>query len=99
MTKKIDIALLVANLPKGRVQNRIGRMPLEEWKLASGPSCWEFADQDKDVTVLLDWGYGNMAVFIEDRFIAIVRDVYVDPDSRFVVLDKDVYGLTKYIWR
>jgi hypothetical protein len=75
---------------------------------------WKEGEKDRTTVILSDCGYGWLAVFEKGELeqasssgtIILLREGYrVPPDGKdksieqIVVLDKDLHGVEKYIWK
>lgn len=70
---------------------------VEEWLELGKPRMWKFCEKDGDLSVFVDMAFGRLALFSEEKLIG---DGKFEVTSKVaVVLDKDYYGTSKYIWK
>lgn len=83
-----------------KVEERVNlpRLSLEEWEAQGKPKMWETVESKGEYEVQIDSGYGYMRLM---KFGLEVEEAYngIIVHDNVVVLDKDLYGVTKYIWR
>jgi len=69
---------------------------LENWNKLRQPYLWEIVEEKDDCKVVLDTAYGHIALFKNDILLDISSRSIVLEDV--VVLDKEAYSSSKYIW-
>lgn len=61
-----------------------------------GRHCWNVVEEKNDYTALVDSGHGHVALFKQEELLGVGR---FNVEAEFcVLLDKDYYGITKYLW-
>ena len=70
---------------------------------AGSPYVWSHAETSGPYTVLRDHSYGLLALFQGDELLAVGKDhifpsAWTSDPVSIVVLDRDYYGVHKYIW-
>jgi hypothetical protein len=63
------------------------------------PLAWRIVEQTAPFTVCLDTHYGRLALFEGDTLAGIGKLHIIPDNNKCVVLDKDYYGVPKYIWQ
>lgn len=69
----------------------------EEWLLQNKPHIWWCVEVSENLMVLTDCAYGRIALFDGDKLIESSKASIVTDTA--VVMDKNYYPVTKYIWR
>ena len=69
---------------------------LSEWEELGRPYHWEIVEEKYDYKVALDSAYGHIALFKNDSLLDVTSRTIILED--IVVLDKDYYSTSKYIW-
>lgn len=69
----------------------------EEWVNQNKPHIWWRVEVNENLMVLTDCGYGRIALFDGDKLIESSKASIIT--DTVVVMDKNYYPVTKYIWR
>lgn len=68
----------------------------KEWEKQGKPYWWGLAETEGKYSVYMDYGYGNLAVFSDGELIGYgLRKIIT---KEVVVLHRDYYETSKYIW-
>jgi hypothetical protein len=82
------------------IENVSQRLGVDEWQAKGKPHEWEMVEE-KDVhgrcfRVYVDYGHGKIALTEEGKLVRHGKDFLSTDDV--VVLEKEYYGVRKYIW-
>lgn len=76
------------------------RLKLDEWKLNDYPRPWVKVEEDEHIIVYVDCGYGSLGLAKKNNPKEIILEgKYSIIMDNIVILDKDYYGTSKYIWK
>ena len=67
------------------------------WVKADSPICWVLVETDGAYQCYLDLGYGGMKLICGGEYELAAG--YMVQLNNVVALDRDYYGVHKYIWR
>ena len=69
------------------------------WERAGKPHCWIRVESKQGVDVFIDTGWGHLAAYYSDKVVGWSAEAkQVISTSMFVVLDREYFGVHKYIW-
>ena len=63
------------------------------------PYLWEHLETARVYSAYRDLGYGNIALFKRDELIGVTDRPILAIEGHPILLDKEYYGIDKYIWR
>lgn len=64
---------------------------IEEWKKMDCPYCWHETRRIGNMTFLTDYGYGWLALVIDDKVHGVGKDFIRSEDGKIIVLG-EYYG-------
>lgn len=73
-----------------------GMMEVETWVAANKPYVWEIAEVTKHYTLLVDTGYGIMALFKDGKYLETGRNEIVTDNC--VALNTSYYGVMQSLY-
>lgn len=89
---------LRAALPDHSHRNRQTPLTVAAWVQLGSPYAWEFVGVLKSYTAFKDSGYSAIALFDKDELLGATHGTEITT-PKVILLDKEYYGLPKYLWR
>jgi hypothetical protein len=85
---------ILARFPNSRFEPEIN---LDNW---NNTHDWVAVESDGEYIVWLDQGYGLLALTKGEELCGQVGKYFIqDNKGKVTVLDRDYYGVSKYIWK
>lgn len=76
--------------------------PQERWESEGKPHIWITAETQGGYEVQVNTAYGGIRLLLNDEIVAVgdTMATYINSDNSIevVVLDKEYYGVSKYLW-
>jgi len=76
--------------------------PQERWENEGKPHIWVTAEKRGEYEVQVNKAYGGIRLLLNDAIVAVGKymAMYVNADNsvEVVALDKDYYGVSKFLW-
>lgn len=73
------------------------KQSLEVWQAEDKPANWIAVETNRQYTVYVDHSYGWLALFDNNTLLCSGKETMYDCGG-VVVLDKEYYSASKYIW-
>ena len=73
-------------------------LELRDWEKADKPRMWLSVEKLDDYEVQIDVGYGGVRLLKNNLEIARTNQTEIIQDD-IIVIDKEYYSATKYIWK
>jgi len=93
MNKEKEV-LVFASVKEYRA--RFSKEDASDWEEAGRPHCWVHVEKEGEYSVEVDMPYGAIRLLKNGREVR--RGKWGIFMKKIVVLDKDYYGVHKYIW-
>ena len=72
---------------------------ITNWTDRGSPHSWVEVEKSGRYTVFADVGYGWLVIFKDDSYLGRGMREITGIDAEIVVLDKEYYRVSKYIWK
>jgi len=67
-------------------------IPIEDWNKADRPYVWSVVDEKDNVTLLLDTGYGMLALFVNNELHDVGSSFVISNNREYVGLSESYLG-------